>query len=163
VFEWFNNRAAFRSQVAVFGTWDVFPYIFNIDRNRLPIWPGWEPRFKRFEIPTPDYVSELRHDTTPIWEDLTYDAFLFHAASNHIKRRQARLAFLGFGETDEWAHAGRYDHYLTAAHHVDEFIRRLWRMIQAMPAYREKTTLIITADHGRGSGPSDWKRHGEKV
>jgi len=36
-------------------------------------------------------------------------------------------------------------------------------MIQVIPSYRDKTTLIITADHGRGSGLSDWKSHGEKV
>jgi hypothetical protein len=32
-----------------------------------------------------------------------------------------------------------------------------------MPEYHDKTTLIITADHGRGTGPSDWKGHGEKI
>jgi bisphosphoglycerate-independent phosphoglycerate mutase (AlkP superfamily) len=71
--------------------------------------------------------------------------------------------FVGFGETDEWAHAGRYDHYLTAAHHVDEFIGRLWQTAQSLPKYRGQTTFLITADHGRGAGPSDWKDHGAKV
>ena len=98
-----------------------------------------------------------------MWEGVTYDSFLFHAATDYIKRKQPRLLFIGFGETDEWAHAGRYDHYLTAAHHVDDFLRRLWTMIQVMPTYRDKTTFIVTADHGRGTGPSDWKSHGEKV
>jgi len=46
---------------------------------------------------------------------------------------------------------------------VDRFIRRLWETIQTIPQYRGKTTFIITADHGRGSGPSEWKDHGEKV
>jgi hypothetical protein len=32
-----------------------------------------------------------------------------------------------------------------------------------MPQYRDKTTFIITADHGRGSGLEDWKKHGEKI
>ena len=79
------------------------------------------------------------------------------------KHNKPRLTFVGFGETDEWAHAGRYDHYLTAAHHVDDFVRRLWDLAQSMPQYHGKTTFIITADHGRGSGPEDWKNHGEKV
>jgi len=46
---------------------------------------------------------------------------------------------------------------------VDRFVRRLWETIQTIPQYRGKTTFIITADHGRGSGPSEWKDHGEKV
>jgi bisphosphoglycerate-independent phosphoglycerate mutase (AlkP superfamily) len=71
--------------------------------------------------------------------------------------------FVGFGETDEWAHAGRYDLYLTAARHMDDFVRRLWELAQSLPQYRDKTTFIITADHGRGSGPVDWKSHGEKI
>jgi arylsulfatase A-like enzyme len=69
---------------------------------------------------------------------------------------------MGFGETDEWAHAGRYDLYLTAAHQVDEFVRRLWNTTQNMQQYRDKTTFILTADHGRGSGQA-WRDHGEKV
>jgi DNA mismatch repair protein MutH len=32
--------------------------------------------------------------------------------------------------------------------------------MQALPAYRDQTTFIITTDHGRGSGPVDWKEHG---
>jgi phosphoglycerol transferase MdoB-like AlkP superfamily enzyme len=71
--------------------------------------------------------------------------------------------FVGFGETDEWAHAGRYDLYLTAARHMDDFVRRFWELAQSLPQYRDKTTFIITADHGRGSGPVDWKSHGEKI
>lgn len=42
VFEWMNQRADFQGRVAVFATWDVFPFIFNIERSRLPIWPGWQ-------------------------------------------------------------------------------------------------------------------------
>jgi DNA mismatch repair protein MutH len=32
--------------------------------------------------------------------------------------------------------------------------------MQAMPEYRGTTTFIITCDHGRGSGLSEWKEHG---
>ena len=94
---------------------------------------------------------------------MTYDSFLFHVVTDHLKRKQPRLMFVGFGETDEWAHAGRYDLYLTAAHHMDDFVGRLWELALSMPQYRGKTTFIITADHGRGSGLEDWKKHGEKI
>ena len=29
-----------------------------------------------------------------------------------------------------------------------------------MDAYRDRTTLIITTDHGRGHGPKEWLKHG---
>jgi hypothetical protein len=81
----------------------------------------------------------------------------------HIPRKKPRLAFIGFGETDEWAHAGRYDLYLGAAHKFDEFVGRLWNLVQSIPQYRNKTTFILSTDHGRGSGLSSWKDHGEKI
>ena len=163
VFEWLNGRPGLRGRVAVFGTWDVFPYIFNLERSHLPIWPAWEARFTACEIRPPGFVTNLMRDTTAMWEDLTYDSLLFHATVDYVKHKRPRLVFLGFGETDEWAHAGRYDLYLNAAHHVDEFVRRLWNTTQSMSNYRGKTTFILTADHGRGSGPKGWRDHGEKV
>lgn len=163
VFEWLNQRGRLRGRVSVLGTWDVFPYIFNLERSHLPIWPAWEARFRAQEIRPPTLVAELARDTTPLWEDLTYDSLLFHTTVDHVNRKHPRLVFVGFGETDEWAHAGRYDHYLTAAHHVDDFVRRLWVTTQSTRQYRDKTTFIITADHGRGSGPQAWRDHGEKV
>jgi len=163
VFEWLNGRAGLRNRVAVFGTWDVFPYIFNLERSHLPTWPASEPKFSAYEIHPPSWITEIRRDTTPMWGDLTYDAFLIHATIDYVKRRHPRLLFVGFGETDEWAHARRYDHYLTAAHHVDGFVRRLWETVQSMAQYRDKTTFILTADHGRGAGPTDWTDHGERV
>jgi hypothetical protein len=163
VFEWLNGQHRLHGRVAVFGTWDVFPYIFNVERSHLPIWPAWDSRFSGFEIRVPDFVTGIRRDTTAIWDDLTYDSFLFDAAVGYVKKDRPRLAFVGFGETDEWAHAGRYDLYLDAAHHVDDFVRRLWNTVQSMNDYRGKTTFILTADHGRGSGPKGWRDHGEKV
>ena len=163
VFEWLNRSPRLKDRVAVFGTWDVFPYIFNIERSHLPIWPGWEARFALWEISPPAYLADLRNETPPMWEDLTWDSFLFHAVCDYVKRQRPRLLFVGFGETDEWAHAGRYDEYLRAAHRVDDFVRQLWQLTQSLRPYRGKTTFILTADHGRGDGLTAWKNHGEKV
>jgi len=77
-----------------------------------------------------------------------------------FNRSEPRVLFVGFGETDNWAHAGRYDLVLHSAHEFDRKVEELWNDLQARPAYRDKTTFIITTDHGRGSGPVDWKEHG---
>ena len=163
VFEWLNGRPRFRDRVAVFGTWDVFPYIFNVERSHLPIWPAWETRFAHFEITPPQHIAGLRSDTTPSREDLILDSFLLPTTLDYLKSKKPRLAFIAFCETDEWSHFSRYDLYLTAAHHMDDFVRRLWETVQSMPQYRGKTTFIITADHGRGTGPTDWKSHGGTI
>jgi hypothetical protein len=40
----------------------------------------------------------------------------------------------------------------------------LWETIQAMPQYRNKTTLIVTTDHGRGDAvKKEWTSHGAKI
>jgi bisphosphoglycerate-independent phosphoglycerate mutase (AlkP superfamily) len=57
-----------------------------------------------------------------------------------------------------------YDQYLMSAHAQDAMIADLWNTVQAMPQYRGKTTLLITADHGRGdSVKAQWRDHGEQI
>ncbi len=97
------------------------------------------------------------------WRDVVFDAWLGHVALEHVKSAKPRVIYVGFGETDEWAHDGRYDLVLQAANRVDQFLGRLWSTVQAMPQYRDKTTLLFTTDHGRGSGPKLWRDHGEKI
>jgi bisphosphoglycerate-independent phosphoglycerate mutase (AlkP superfamily) len=77
-----------------------------------------------------------------------------------VKTGQPRVLFVGYGETDNWAHQGRYDLVLESAHRFDFFVKQLWDTMQAMPQYRGHTTFIITTDHGRGSGLTEWKEHG---
>ena len=163
VFEWLNGRPGFKNRVAIFGSWDVFPYIVNRERSGLTVWPAWETRFESKGYQPPGWINAMLEDGTPLWEELIPDSLLFHANLDYVKARQPRVCFVGYGETDEWAHEGHYDYYLYAAHHVDRFVRTLWNTVQAMPQYRNKTTFIITADHGRGGGLTDWKGHGEKV
>jgi bisphosphoglycerate-independent phosphoglycerate mutase (AlkP superfamily) len=77
-----------------------------------------------------------------------------------VKAGHPRVLFVGYGETDNWAHQGRYDLVLKSAHGFDHFVQQLWETMQAMPEYRGQTTFILTTDHGRGSGPVEWKEHG---
>jgi bisphosphoglycerate-independent phosphoglycerate mutase (AlkP superfamily) len=108
-------------------------------------------------------LQRVTWDTPAMAPGVIYDSFAMHAAFHHVKKEKPRVAFIGFGETDEWAHHNRYDEYLKAAHRVDGFVREFWTMLQSMSEYRGKTTLIITADHGRGTGLSDWKHHNAKL
>ena len=82
---------------------------------------------------------------------------------DYVRTRHPRLLFVGYGETDEWAHMGRYDQVLRSLHHVDAFVAELWRAMQAIPQYRGTTTFIITTDHGRGDGLTAWRDHGRDV
>jgi Type I phosphodiesterase / nucleotide pyrophosphatase len=80
-----------------------------------------------------------------------------------LKQHKPRLMYLSLGETDEWAHAGKYADYLRAAKLVDGYLGELWQSLQSMPQYRGTTTMIFLPDHGRGEGPKEWKSHGQKL
>ena len=79
-----------------------------------------------------------------------------------MKESKPRVVYISLGETDEWAHGHDYVNYLAAAHRVDEYLRVLWKTVQSMPEYKDKTTLISSPDHGRGDGPK-WTDHGTEV
>jgi arylsulfatase A-like enzyme len=77
----------------------------------------------------------------------------------YLKKYQPRVMWLGLGQSDDWGHARRYDLVLDFLHLADREIGELWQTLQSMEKYRGKTTLIITADHGRGRTPADWAEH----
>jgi len=164
VFEWLNLQPTFKGKVAAVVNWDVIPWILNTERSRLPVWSGSALQSNAPVLiqPQPE-LQQLLTDTTPLWDGMIFDSFINQAAQDYVSEKKPRAFYLAFGETDEWAHEGRYDLMLESAHNVDRFIQRLWETVQSLSAYRDKTTFIITTDHGRGSGPHAWENHGEKV
>jgi hypothetical protein len=159
VFEWLNGMSEFHDRVAIVGGWDVFPLIFNRERSHLPMRTGWDTPVTGEATPREELLNTLYRTTTREFSEMPWDAFLQQTLLDYVETYKPRVLFVGYGETDEWAHNGRYDLVLQSAHHVDGFIRELWTTMQAMPQYKDRTTFIITTDHGRGDGPENWKHH----
>ena len=160
VFEWLNGQPEFRGRVAAYATWAVFNDIFNVTRSHLPVHAGWETPYPGSTDPAHQLLNRLYATTIRFDEEDLYDAFMQVRLVQALPREQPRVLFVGYGETDDFAHAGRYDLVLRSAHAFDGFVKELWERLQAMPAYRDQTTFILTCDHGRGSGPEEWKEHG---
>ena len=160
VFEWLNHMPEFHGKVAVYGTWNVFQNIFNEKRSGLVMQTGWDPPEKGKLTPRQELMNELYRTMTPLDNEDTYNAFLQVPLLEYIRTGQPRVLFVGYGETDNWAHSGRYDLVLESAHRFDHFVQQLWEQMQSMPEYRDQTTFILTTDHGRGSGLTQWKDHG---
>lgn len=162
VFEWLNTRPGLHGRVSAFATWGAFSDIFNARRAGHLVFAGWTPPASH-DVGTHDAtLDRLYRTTTRIWDDNALDALMQAAVLDHVRQKQPRLLFVGFGETDEWAHSRRYDLTLRSARSTDAFIAELWSTMQAMPEYRGRTTFIILADHGRGDGDK-WTDHGEDV
>jgi hypothetical protein len=160
VFEWLNNQREFHGHVAVYATWNAFDRIFNKERSRLVMQTGWTLPNKAHETPRDALLRDLFATTTEFDEEDSPNSFLQIPLLDYVKTQQARVLFVGYGETDNWAHQGRYDLVLDSAHRFDFFVKQLWETMQAIPRYRGHTTFIITTDHGRGSGLTEWKEHG---
>jgi dienelactone hydrolase len=163
VLEWLNGREPYRGKVAAFCSWDVFPFIINRERSGVLVDAGFERMTFPGDPARMALLNQLQADTTPAADGVRHDSFTFAAALEYVRAARPRVLYLGLGETDDWAHAGRYDHYLHSAQRFDRFTRQLWDEMQGMDQYRGRTTFVITTDHGRGGAPVEWKSHGEKV
>jgi hypothetical protein len=163
VFEWLNRQSAYRGKVAAIVNWRVIPWILNAPRSQFPVWSGYALPHGSQEVKSPQLLDDLLLDMTPVFSGIVFDAFILHVALDYLEQYHPRALYVAFNETDEWAHKGSYDRYLIAAKRVDLFISDLWTACQSIPQYRDKTTFIITTDHGRGSGVEGWKNHGASI
>ena len=160
VFEWLNTLPDLHGRVRVFATWATFKDIFNVRRSQLPLQVGWDLPYQGALNPRQELLNQLYQTTTRLDNEDVYNAFLQIPLLDSVAKDQPRVLFVGYGETDNWGHAGRYDLLLHSAHLFDQFVEQLWTTLQRLPAYRDQTTFIITTDHGRGSGLVEWKEHG---
>ena len=162
ILEYVNGLDAFQGRVAAFGSWDVFPYIINEERSGVPVNAGFEPAGGNDLTERERFLTELQGQIPSPWGSVRLDAFTHHFAKEHLMKNRPRLLYIAYGETDDFAHDGEYDSYLEAAYRTDAFIRDLWNWVQTADGYRDRTTLLITTDHGRGEA-EEWTSHGSNV
>ena len=163
VLEFLNQQPAYKGKVAAFGSWDVFPYIINEKRSGIPVNAGYENVSGKSLTEREKLLNELQDVLPKFWNTVRMDGFTQYYALEHLKKNKPRVMYIAYGETDDFAHGGKYDEYLKSAHQTDKFIRELWLWAQSQPQYKGKTTFLITTDHGRGTEPLDtWRSHGSK-
>ncbi len=159
VLEYIDGLENYKGKVAVFSSWNVFPFILNSSRSRFPINSGYTPMTAVEDDTATKVINEVQQNVLHKGHT-RYDLLTFLSAKEYILRKHPSVVMLGFGETDECAHEKRYDLYLQKAHDVDRMIAELWYFIQTDPFYKNNTTLIITSDHGRGRSRGNWNTHG---
>ncbi|MEZ5758988.1 MAG: hypothetical protein R3D86_12280 [Emcibacteraceae bacterium] len=157
--EWLDEMPDYKGKTAAFASWDVFPYIINQQRSHVFLNAGFDdmtPLNDRVKV-----LNKLQQDTPSPWDSVRMDAFTYNFATEYMKANHPKALYISFGETDDFAHDGFYDQYMLAAHRADDFIGRIWQFVQNDPQYKDKTTLLVTTDHGRGDDSLEsWKSHG---
>jgi|GEM_PF-81949 len=158
VLEFINRQKDYKNKVAVFSSWDCFPYILN--KWRSNIYVNSDKDTMPFPEPKLRLINDMqRLSTEPL--GLRPDALTYFAAREYLKAYRPKVLYIAFDETDDFAHAGVYDQYLKSAHAEDGMIADLWNTLQSLPQYKNKTTLVVTCDHGRGDKVKDqWTSHG---
>ena len=161
VLEFINQQPAYKNKVAAFTTWDVFPFILN--KWRSGIYVNADTDSLLFNTEKFRLLNDIQTLTSrPI--GVRPDVLTYIAAREYMKEYKPKVLYIAFDETDDLAHAGMYDLYLGSAFAEDRMLEDLWNYIQSTPEYKNKTTLIVTCDHGRGDKiKENWKHHGEKI
>lgn len=158
VLEYLNKQQGFAGKVAAFATWDRFPFILNEGRSGIYVNAdddtlSWKST-NALSLNTLNRISPRPLGCRP-------DLITYLYAKQYLLDNHPRVLLLSFLETDYAAHNGMYDLYVTSAHAEDAMISDLWATLQSIPQYRNKTTLLITCDHGSGDAITEpWTDHG---
>ncbi|MGV3613190.1 MAG: sulfatase-like hydrolase/transferase [Fluviicola sp.] len=82
--------------------------------------------------------------------DYTSDQETFDKVTEVISgNNPPHLMLVNLLAADAYAHSKQWDMYLKSIQKCDDYTFRLWNMIQSNEKMKDKTTLIITNDHGR--------------
>ena len=151
-----------REQVALFASWETFRWIGESRPGSITLNAGYQ-EFRDPPSARIGDLSRMQFDLLTPWDGARNDFITFEMAIEYLRRVKPRLLYIAFDETDDWAHSKRYDRVLESIQYVDRCLERLWSTLEQMPEYRGNTSIVITADHGRGSTLADWHGHGATV
>jgi hypothetical protein len=165
IFDFLEKQEDFKYKTAAVGTWDAFTRIINTNRNKVPVFVEFRKDSTGTLLSKQNNSFKEYNTTIPIASPLCEsDTLTYRFAKEYLDRNKPRFFFIGFDETDHFAHGGKYDNYLAAVHTQDSYLKDLWNYIQNTEQYKDKTTLIVTCDHGRGDNTgSQWRHHGGPV
>lgn len=77
------------------------------------------------------------------------DSITFNVFQNIFTEEKPQIIAVSFMGPDYWAHKQNWENYIQAIKQTDEYVYRIWELIQETPEYQDKTTLFVTNDHGR--------------
>lgn len=157
VLEYLEQQPQYKGKVAAFTSWNIFPFIFNKKKTHFFINSGYK-KMLNDNSDSSIAINDVQQDVKKK-KNTRYDLLTFMNAKEYLSTHHPKVLFLGFGETDLFAHANRYDLYLQQANNIDKMIYELWYYVQTDQFYKNNTTFIITTDHGRGEYASTWHDH----
>lgn len=150
----------YNNSIVVFSNWNAFPRILNTNRNKIPMFCNYASNDTTNPLTNTACIAQLSTNYPQASPYAEKDTAVYHSAKEYIVKNHPKVTFIGFDETDHFAHAGKYGAYIMAINQCDNFMNDLWNTLQSDPFYEDQTILIITCDHGRGNAVADgWRNH----
>jgi len=146
-------------EVVQIGSWDGFEVAAASRDDAFFMSGAYDFVSPELATPEMDRIAGLRRRVMQLWEESSNDVLTFELARAYLREHRPRVMWLGLGQSDDWAHARRYDRLLDYLHLADELLKDLWETVQSLETHRDRTTLVLTTDHGRGVTPRDWADH----
>lgn len=148
-----------RNQVATIGSWINIAHAVEHLPGATFVNTGVDPLDDKTSDPVFGEINDEQSRNLPQWEAARLDRYTYGHAMHYLKKYRPRFMFISLQDSDEWAHHGNYDNYVNTLRHYDRVIKELVDALKSMGEYGRNTTLLVTTDHGRGTG-SAWKNHG---
>lgn len=162
--DFLHAQPKYAGKVAAFGAWEAFDRILNEKRAGFQVVSAFDSVAGKLNDRQRLANAMKRDSYRPFKNSECLDVFTHTDAMEYLKQNKPKILYVSYGETDEWAHHGYYRSYLDAAKMVDNWIKDLWTFVQNDPAYKNKTALVFTTDHGRGDiKKTQWTDHGQGV
>ncbi len=160
--DYLQKQPVYHNKIAAFGAWHAFERILNKPRAGFPITNAFD-KYINGKSTMAKAINKLNKEAYKPFDDAEcLDVFTHNMALDYLKTQQPKVLYISYGETDEWAHEGKYKSYLNAARQVDDYIKEIWNYVQSNAFYHNNTVLLITTDHGRGIGV-EWTSHNAKI
>lgn len=146
----------------------------NNTGTELPTYPSFfqywrkehkENKNKAWIITSKDKLEVLSNCTKNGWKDqflpstdcgiagngtgYRHDSITLNVLFQKLTTYTPKIVLVNFREPDYSGHQNNWIAYLNGIKNTDKYIDSIWKHIQNDPHYKNKTTLIVTNDHGR--------------
>ena len=150
-----DRSGGWAGDVAVIASWAGLAKAAARHPERIVVSAGRSRGPTRHYLRYDEQAAELldagaRSAAYPGYGDFRPDRFTAAIALRYLKTHRPAFLFVGLGEPDAYAHRGLYGDYLRSLRQADAVIGEIDHLLGEMAAKGQRTTLVVTTDHGRG-------------
>lgn len=154
------------TELALFATWHVMGQAASQLNDIATVSAGAQPVKLPGGAHTDPLIQALniaQNADHPYWDHHDRkDRYTYLQAKHYLLHYRPRLLWLSLCDSDEHAHARKHAQYMDSLRDADYYLDDLFKSLRQIPEYTRNTLIVLTTDHGRGSGRK-WTTHGPDI